>query len=474
MTTTRRRLSVFAALGVAAALVAGCSSSTGAEGASSSASSESSAPAATSSAAGPSSSAGGVSSSPGSATPSFTSLAPGAAQFAYLSQTENTTISTILTSLSTTQCTDAQAAAPLSVTNSPGATFDQKLQLLGGQDALPQAFMAPGTPSLMKQLISSGKVVDIGAQLESMGLSDQILPAAASTLNALYGTTSIHALPTEFNIEGIWYNKKIFADNGIAMPATWDDLTSAATKLEAGGIQPMAASGKDGWPITRLIGDYIFRSLGPDALQKVADGQAKLTDPEYVKAADAIGQLGKAGGFGKAVSSVDYNIAMNLFLSGKAAMFYMGSWALANFNDPKQNTIGVDNIGFMPFPAVAGGAGSVDQVPANAGVPLVLGAKDYGTNQQAWLKCIANDYGDAVFKDQGVISGFKTTNATSDSPVTKIVQDTIASATSSVLWFEALFSAKGTNVSQQNAAQLANGSITGAKFMQLVQAANAG
>jgi raffinose/stachyose/melibiose transport system substrate-binding protein len=401
-------------------------------------------------------------------------LAPGAAQFAYLSQTENTTISTILTSLSTTQCTDAQAAAPLSVTNSPGATFDQKLQLLGGQDALPQAFMAPGTPSLMKQLISSGKVVDIGAQLESMGLSDQILPAAASTLNALYGTTSIHALPTEFNIEGIWYNKKILADNGIAVPATWDDLTSAATKLEAAGIQPMAASGKDGWPITRLIGDYLFRSLGPDALQKVADGQAKLTDPDYVKAADAIGQLGKAGGFGKAVSSVDYNIAMNLFLSGKAAMFYMGSWALANFNDPKQNTIGVDNIGFMPFPAVAGGAGSVDQVPANAGVPLVLGAKDYGTNQQAWLKCIANDYGDAVFKDQGVISGFKTTNATSDSPVTKIVQDTIASATSSVLWFEALFSAKGTNVSQQNAAQLANGSITGAEFMQLVQAANAG
>jgi raffinose/stachyose/melibiose transport system substrate-binding protein len=43
-----------------------------------------------------------------------------------------------------------------------------------------------------------------------------------------------------------------------------------------------------------------------------------------------------------------------------------------------------------------------------------------------------------------------------------------------VLWFEALFSAKSTNVSQQNAAQLANGSITGAEFMQLVQAANAG
>jgi len=359
------------------------------------------------------------------------------------------------------------------VTNSPGATFDQKLQLLAGQDALPQAFMAPGTPALMKQLISSNKVVDVGAELSALGLSDQVVPAAASTLNALYGTTSIHALPTELNIEGIWYNKKIFSDNGISVPATWDELVAAVNKLKAANIQPMAADGKDGWPITRLVGNYIFRSLGPDALQKVADGQAKLTDADYVKAADAVAELGKAGAFGPAVGSVDYNTAMNEFVTGKAAMFYMGSWALGNFNDPKQTTIGVDNIGFMPFPAVTGGAGSIDQIAANVGVPFVIGSKDYGTNQQAWVKCIAEGYGDEVFKDQGVISGFKTTSATSDSPVTKSVQETIANTKTTVLWFEALFSAKGTSVSQQNAAPLVNGSMSGQQFMQLVQAANA-
>jgi len=176
---------------------------------------------------------------------------------------------------------------------------------------------------------------------------------------------------------------------------------------------------------------------------------------------------------GDAVGSVDYNQSLNTFLTGKAAMLYMGSWALDNFNDPTQNTIGVENLGFMPFPAVSGGKGSIDQVPSNVGVPVVLASKDFGTNQAAWVKCIAQGYGDTALADSGVISGFKTTaTSTSDSPATKAVQDTIANAKDSVLWFEALFSSKGTTVSQTNAAQLATGAISGQEFMQMVQDAN--
>jgi raffinose/stachyose/melibiose transport system substrate-binding protein len=40
-----------------------------------------------------------------------------------------------------------------------------------------------------------------------------------------------------------------------------------------------------------------------------------------------------------------------------------------------------------------------------------------------------------------------------------------------VLWFEALFSAKQTTVSQQNAAQLATGAMSPEAFMQAVQSA---
>lgn len=394
-------------------------------------------------------------------------------EFTYLGQTENTTIINTLTTLSEDACKAAEGDAPLTSDSIAGTQWDQQLQLLASQDALSDLSMAAGTPSLMQEFIDGGQVLNLTDALDDLGVSDKILPAAQSTIEALYGDGSLYALPTEFNIEGFWYNKQLLADNGIEIPETWDDLVDAAATLKDAGVQPFSAAGKDGWPVTRLVGDYIFRDLGPDALQKVADGEAKLTDPEYVAAADAVAELGKAGYFGDAVGSVDYNAAMNQFLTGKAAFFYMGSWALANFNDEEQNQIGADNIGFAQFPEVEGGAGSIDQVPANVGIPVMLSEKGYDDSTAEWLKCIVENYGDTVLADSGVVSGFALENPPTDlAPTTQVVQDTIQNAPSSVLWFEALFSSEGTSVSQTNGGALANGSISGADFMALVQAAN--
>jgi raffinose/stachyose/melibiose transport system substrate-binding protein len=394
-------------------------------------------------------------------------------KFTYLGQTENTTIIGTLKALGKDQCAAEEKAAPLTADSVAGTQWDQKLQLLAGQDALSNMSMAAGTPSLMKQFIDAGQVVDLSAELDKLGVADKILPAAESTIKALYGEDKLYSLPTELNIEGFWYNKKMLADNGIEAPATWDDLVAAAATLQGAGVQPFAADGKDGWPITRLVGDYIARDLGPDALKDVADGKAKLTDDEYVKAADEVAKLGKAGYFGEAVGSVDYNAAINEFLTGKAAFFYMGSWALANFNDDTQNTIGADNIGYAPFPAVEGGSGSIDQVPANVGIPVMIAKKGFGDSQADWLKCIVSNYGDAVLKDSGVVSGFALDNPPTDLPeTTQTVQQVIKDAPSSILWFEALFTSKGTSVSQTNGGGLANGTLSGADFMKLVQAAN--
>ncbi len=399
---------------------------------------------------------------------------PGSADFTYFGQTQNTTIVGTLESLSKNQCAAEQKTAPLKSDAVDGTTWDQQLQLLAGQNALSNISMAAGTPSLMKQFIDAGQVVDLGKELDALGVHDKVLPAAESTLNSLYGVDSLHALPTEFNIEGFWYNKKILADNGIEPPATWTDLLAAAATLKAAGVQPFVADGKDGWPVTRLVGNYILRDLGPDALQKVADGKASLTDPEYVRGAEAVADLGAKGYFGKAAGSVDYNGAMNQFLTGGGAFFYMGSWALGNFNDAAQNKIGADNVGFLPFPSVDGGAGSADQVPANAGIPVMLTTANYGTNQSAWLKCIVENYGDQALNEFGQVTGFEVKAGADVTPLTAEVQDVIAKAPSSVLWFEAKFSPEGTTVSQTNGGGLATGTLSGADFMKLVQDANKG
>ncbi|MFI6037360.1 ABC transporter substrate-binding protein [Streptomyces sp. NPDC051315] len=389
--------------------------------------------------------------------------------FSYLSVTENTTVRTALTTLSKGACGTANDALPLKVETVPQASLDQKLQLLAGQNALPVQFAAGNAPALTQQLATSGQVADLEKKLRELGVLDQLEPAAISTIKALYGG-KLEVLPYEYNIEGIFYNEKVFAENGLKVPGTWDELVSAAAKLEAEGVQPFSASGQQGWPLTRLISGYLYRSLGPDALQKVADGKAKLTDPAYVKAAEEVAALGEKGYFGKGVGSIDYDTAMNQFLTGKAAMLYMGSWALANISDDQQNKVGAENIGFMPFPAVSGGKGSVDQYPSNVGLGITLGARSFDEKTGDWVSCIARNYGSTALKDHGSISGFKVNTEVKDAnEVTTQVRDTISTSKQNVLWFEALFGTKATTVSQTNAASLVNGSMSPQQFMRTVQ-----
>ncbi|MHC5797890.1 ABC transporter substrate-binding protein [Lacisediminihabitans sp. FW035] len=403
----------------------------------------------------------------GNATPSGTTA--GATKFSMLINADNTGVPQELKALSTNQCKTENTALPYDTQTVPQAGLDQKLQLLGGQNALPAQFAAGGAPAQTKSLDKSGQTLDLTKTLKDLGAYDNIEPAAVSTINNLYGKFIV--LPYQFNVEGIWYNKKMFADEGIAVPKTWDEMVAAAGKLKSSGVTAFSASGVEGWPITRLISGYLYRELGPDALKDVADGKAKLTDPEYVKAAQAVADLGKAGYFGEGVGSIDYATGVSQFLTGKAGMLYMGSWVLPSMNDPKQNLIGADNVGFMPLPTVAGGKGSADQIPANVGLPIAVSAKSYNPKVGAWLKCISANFGAASLKDQGAITGFKV-NGDSGTvpPLTKVVQDTIAKTTVSTLWFEALFSVKATTTSQHGAAPLVTGAMSAKDFMASVQA----
>ena len=389
-------------------------------------------------------------------------------KFTYLSLTENTTIADTLTALSTGACKAENEAMPLEITNQSQATYDQQLQLLAGQGALPNIFPIGNAPSLGQDLNKGGQLLNIGDALTELDEPDAILPSAAGAIESLYGDSV--AIPTELNVEGIWYNKQILADNNITAPTTWDELVASADTLRAAGIQPFSASGGEGWPLTRLVGNYLFRTVGPDALDKVADGSAKLTDPEYVEAAAAVADLGVAGDFGQGVGSIDYDTAVNTFTSGGAAYFYMGSWVLGAFNDDATNQIGADNIGFIPFPEVEGGSGSSSDLASNVGLPLAMSKAGYNDGAKAWLKCIAENFGTESLANQGVLTGLQVTGDVDVPALTAQVQEQIAAAESGVLWFEAKFPAEATTTSQTNAAQLVTGAITPEEFMTLVQA----
>ena len=389
--------------------------------------------------------------------------------FTVLSANENTTLATELDALAAGACKAENEALPLEHETVAQADVVQKVTLLASQDSLPAHFIA-GTAMVRPDgdLGAAGLVLDYKKALTDLGVWDQILPAASSTIENVYG--QMVSLPYQYNLEGIFYNKKIFSELGIEEPQTFDELLAASAKIKDAGYTPFAEAGAAAWPITRLVGMYAYRLVGPDAMTDIRDGKAKLTDPEYVEAAQAVADLAGKGYFGEGFISTDPAAANNAFLTGQAAMKYDGTWLLSNINDPEQNKIGEDNVGFMPFPAVDGGKGSIDQWPANAGTAFAMNPKTYGPKVGDWLKCIAENYGSQALSDAGVISGFKVNDEVADLPVTtKAIQEKVAAVDETVLWFEALMDAKSTSLAQSNVSLLVTGQLSAEDYMSQLQ-----
>lgn len=348
------------------------------------------------------------------------------------------------------------------------ASMDQRIQLLASQDQLPTFFQI-GTPSQIIDLHNAGYIADLEPVLTELGVLDRLSPFSVDVIKGLYGGKLL-GLPLEVAVEGFWYNKAIFAENGIEPPTTWDELAAAAEKLKAAGVQPMTVAGKSGWPVTRLIAGYLHRDLGPDALRAVANGEAKFSDPAYVKAAEVISDFAAKGYFGEAPAALDYGPAQDLFLQGKAAMYYMGSWTISDFNNAEVNKIGAENVGWFPIPAVDGGKGDVGQTPANVGLPMAVNAKTLTPEVKAFLKYLVENYGTVAMRDLNIITGFQT-DAKSSSPLVAETADRIAGMTTFIPWFEALQSPKGTQSSQAGATSLVSGDLSAQQFMEQVQAA---
>jgi len=391
-------------------------------------------------------------------------------KFTVMTANENPVLSDALDALAAGACKAENKALPIEHQKVAQADVVQKVTLLASQGALATHTIA-GTALIRPDgdLGKAGLVGDLKAALEDSGTWDNVLPAAASTVEQVYG--GMFSMPYQYNIEGIFYNKQIFADNGIEEPQTWDDLVDDAAKLQKAGVVPMTEAGANGWPLTRILGLYIYRNVGPDAMVAIQKGDAKLTDPEYVAGAQALQDFAEAGYFGEGFSTRDGDTSSNMFLTGQAAMTYDGTWLLSAINDPDRNQIGGENVGFMPFPAVDGGKGSIDQYPANAGAPMIVNAQQFGPKVQDWISCIAENYGQQALQDAGVISGFKVNGeVTGISENTADIQQRIEGIDETVLWFEALFDPKSNSLASTNVTLLTTGQMSPEDYMKDLQA----
>lgn len=125
-----------------------------------------------------------------------------------------------------------------------------------------------------------------------------------------------------------FYNKKLFSDNGIAVPTTWAEFVKACETFKSKGIAPVMFGGKDQWPINMVIGQFeasIVRPALPDFWTKSLTEENKFTDAPWIEVFTKLKQLSLY--LQENSSGLAYGQAPGLFAQGKAAMMIDGSWS---------------------------------------------------------------------------------------------------------------------------------------------------
>jgi N,N'-diacetylchitobiose transport system substrate-binding protein len=191
----------------------------------------------------------------------------------------------------------------------------------------------------------------------------------------------VYAVPYYWGSRYVFYSKQAFADAGVEVPTTLEELTEAAVKLtEAGGdgYSGLWLPGQDwrngiswifahGGDIAALEGDrWVGKLSSPESVAGLTEWQELFTN------ATTAPQDGR-----DAEPWVPFN-------NGESAMFIAPSWARWSVAEDK-----AEDLGAFPIPGVDGGA-----------APVFAGGSNIGISARSQNKDLAKELLKLIFSDE--------------------------------------------------------------------------
>ncbi|MEV1332994.1 extracellular solute-binding protein [Micromonospora costi] len=252
-----------------------------------------------------------------------------------------------------------------------------------------------------------------------------------------------YGLPFRMGIEGIWYNKDMFARAGITTPpTTFDELNDAVTKLKAINVVPIALGAGDKWPAAHWWYNFALRACSVETLKK-ASVDLVFDDQCFVKAGQDlktfIGTDPFQPNFIATPGQNDPTSANGLVANGKAAMELMGDWNRGTLETAAEDPEALTKfLGWFPVPAIAGSAG--DPKAALGGGDGFSCAKNAPPECVEFLKYIVSPEVQKGYAETGTgLPVTKGAEAGITDPALKSILEATAGATYVQLWLDTAF-----------------------------------
>jgi raffinose/stachyose/melibiose transport system substrate-binding protein len=205
-----------------------------------------------------------------------------------------------------------------------------------------QPYMKGAEPPNWQVMIESGLLLDLTGQSFLDYYDPVAIRDAGTYMDKVY----------EINLgrviySGIYYNKDMFAEFGVEVPTTWDELVAACETFTSEGIGCMTQGGGDGWPI--FVGAYgLIGSLYPDQAALVEGlwtGDIKWNDERSLVMWERM-KVYAQDFMERGASGIPGDAAPGRFAAGAVAMYPAGSWRAAQINDAEPDF----EWGYFPWP----------------------------------------------------------------------------------------------------------------------------
>lgn len=185
-------------------------------------------------------------------------------------------------------------------------------------------------------------------------LDEVFAPSLVRAASRYQGHT--YLLPLTQHYVAIFYNKKVFAAQGLTPPKTWEEFLAVCAALKAHGVTPIALGAKDRWPAQFWFDMLLLRSMPYEFREQLMSGQVSYDHPK-VKAVFALwASLIERGYFNDNPNTVAWDSGANEMLyQGRAAMTLMGTWNIGYFGNAAHQWVAGQDYDFFPFPQVSPG-----------------------------------------------------------------------------------------------------------------------
>jgi raffinose/stachyose/melibiose transport system substrate-binding protein len=225
-------------------------------------------------------------------------------------------------------------------------TFKPKINMVLRSHDAPDIFFT-WEGGWARYMVDSGYAAPLDSYYERYGW-DRELNRAGASLTWLESRR--YFVPTRMAASVVWYRPDILRHYGLSLPASWLEMLSVAKFLKSKGIIPFILANQKRWPAQFMWTALFVNKYGLDAYNKLLAHQIPWTDPRVVDTFQLMKELSDEGLFEQGENALDVIPAVTLLASGRAAMWYQGSFILTRFIDDAGQSF--FPLGFFEFPKI--------------------------------------------------------------------------------------------------------------------------